>query len=251
MPALFPLSEERYAKKLWQKTRNWSFLTQRPLLPIIIQELPSACAAMPLAFVKQEPDRFHLVAVLGTALDQSLAVGPMGQWRPDHYPVLFSTYPFVLVDDKKGNQMVAVDESTGLVGNETGMPFFEETGEPIREVKEIVAQLKQVAVSRLATQKAVDALATADLFEQLEMTVNNTRLKGLYYLNEKKLRDLPADQLKILLDNGALTIGYAHLFSLSRFSLIEKWARNGSAPTELKDLDLKSLFDDKDDMIRF
>jgi len=251
MSSLFALSEERHAKKLWQQTRNWSFLSQRPLLPVVIQELASASAAMPLAFVKQEPGRFHLVAVLGTALDQSLAVGPMGQWRPDHYPALFSTYPFVLVDDKEGNQMVAVDESTGLVGNDTGAPFFDESGEPTREVKQIVTQLKQVAVSRLATQKAVDALAAVDLFDPLEMTVNNTRLKGLYYMNEKKLRALPPDHLKGLLDCGALTLSFAHLFSLTRFSFLEQWARGGSGPTQLKDLDLKALFDDKDDMIKF
>ncbi len=48
-----------------------------------------------------------------------------------------------------------------------------------------MSQLKQVAVSRLATQKAVEALAAADLFAPLEMTVNNTRLNGLYYMDEK------------------------------------------------------------------
>lgn len=251
MSTVFPLSEELYAKKLWQRTEDWSFLSHRPLLPIVILELPSASAAMPLAFVKQDPDRFHLVAVLGTALDQSLAVGPMGQWRPNHYPMMFSTYPFVLVDGKEESQMVAIDESTGLVGNDTGAPFFDESGKPTLEVKQIVAQLKQVAVSRLATKKAVDALAAADLFEPLEMTVNNTRLQGLYCLNEKKLRDLPADQLKPLLDCGALSLFFAHLFSLSRFSLLEKWAQDGSVSTKFKDLDFKALFDDKDDMIKF
>ncbi len=185
MNKLFPLSAERHAHKLWQRTQNWSFLSQRSLLPVVILELPSACAAMPLAFVKQDPDRFHLVAVLGTAQDRSLAVGPMGQWRPAHYPAMFSTYPFVLMDDKEDGQMVGIDESTGLVGIDSGSPFFDESGEPSREVKEIVAQLKQVAVSRLATQKAVQSLADSGLFDPLEMTVNQTRLRGLYYLNEK------------------------------------------------------------------
>ena len=251
MTSLFPLSEERYAKKLWHRTRNWSFLSQRPLLPIVILELPSASAAMPLAFVKQDPDRFHLVAVLGTALDQSLAVGPKGQWRPAHYPLMLSTYPFVLVDGKEENQMVAVDESTGLVGNDTGSPFFDDSGDPTAEVKQIVDQLNKVAVSRLATRKAADALAAENLFEPLEITVNNTRLDGLYYLDEKKLRALPPEQLKTLLECGALTLGFAHLFSLSRFPLLEEWAKGGTEPTQLKDLDLKALFDDKDDLIRF
>jgi hypothetical protein len=249
MNTLFPLSQERYAKKLWQQTQNWSFLSQRPLLPVVMQELPSASAAMPLAFVKDQ-DRYHLVAVLGTALDQSLAVGPMGQWRPNHYPMMLSTYPFVLVDGKDENQMVAVDEGTGLVGVEAGAPFFDDTGEPTREVRQIVEQLKSVAVSRLATQKAVEALAGANLFEPLEITVNSTRLKGLYYLDEKKLRALSADQLKSLLDCGALTLFFAHLFSLSRFPLLEEWA-GGFKTVGLTDLDLKKIFDDGDDMLKF
>ncbi len=114
-----------------------------------------------------------------------------------------------------------------------------------------MAQLKQVAVSRLATQKAVQSLADSGLFDPLEMTVNQTRLRGLYYLNEKKLRALPADRVKTLLDCGALTLAFAQLFSLSRFRLLEEWAKAGTVPAQLKDLDLNTLFDDKDDLIKF
>ena len=227
MNKLFPLSKEMHTDKYWTKARDWSFASGKSLVPIVLLELSGAIGEMPLAFVPHQ-DAYHLVAVLGVAPEKSLAVAPDGSWRPGHYPLLLATYPFVLVDGQDDNQLVAVDEGSGLISDDPskGQPFFNAHGEPSDIVSRVVENLKRVAAGRLATRNAVKALAEAGVLEPWQLTVGNTKMEGLYRVSEKSLRSLEPGALKGLLDKGALTAAYGQLFSMSRISLLNQWAKD-------------------------
>lgn len=257
MNKLFPLSKDRYGDKYWQRASNWHFAADKALVPIVSLELPRAVGEMPLAFAPHK-DSWILVGVLGTESALSLAVDGNGSWRPGHYPALLATYPFVLVDGKDENQVVAVDEGSGLITDDpaSGEPFFHASGEPAKGVQEVVNHLKRVAASRMATRRAVQAITDADLLEPWEISIplpsGARKLEGLYYASEARLRKKDPETLKSLLDTGALVIFFGQLLSMFQITRLSRWAKEEDAgtPKEIADINLDALFG-KDDILRF
>lgn len=252
MDKLFPLSLERYGQKFWQRANNWFFAVDKALVPIVTIDLPRAIGQMPLAFV---PDKegFTLVAVLGVEKHQSLAVDTRGKWRPGYYPALLSTYPFCLVDRDADNQAVYIDEGTGLISENPsdGQPFFDAEGEPSAKVREVVEFLKNVAASRLATRRAVQALAAEQLLEPWDISVptpkRKTELKGLFYVSETRLRSLEPPAVKGLLDSGALAVAFGQLFSMMQISRLIMWAKEEDTSN---DISFEKIFGGED-LLRF
>jgi len=224
MSQIYPLSNQRHAGRYWKRAGDWSFAANRALVPIVHLELPRAVGEMPLAFVDK-----HLVAVLGTRTDKSLAVDEQGRWRPGHFPMLLATYPFVLADGKT----VGVDED--FVSDTPGEPFFDDQGQPAEQVGQIIQQLKKIAASYQATQKAVQALAEHDLLEPWKLAVDNTRLEGLYRVSEARLRSLEPQALKSLLDAGAMAVAFAQLLSMAQVTRLKQWAEQEGPGISLSD----------------
>ena len=256
MNKLYPLSKDRHENKYWSRAADWSFAAGQALVPVVSLELPRAVGEMPLAFVPHQ-DSWLLVAVLGTEPTRSLAVDVNGKWRPGHYPTMIATYPFVLVDGKEDNQFVAVDEGSGLVTDDmaSGEPFFDSSGEPAKRLQEVVDHLKRVAASRMATRKAVQAIADAELLEPWDISVplpsGKTKLEGMYYASEARLREKDPDTLKTLLDAGAFAIIFGQLLSMNQIRRLSLWAKEDAGePRDAKDIDLDALFGN-DDIFRF
>lgn len=256
MNKVYPLSRDRHGNKYWSRAADWSFAGGQVLVPVVSLELPRAVGEMPLAFVPHKGN-WLLVAVLGTEPTRSIAVDVNGKWRPGHYPALIATYPFVLVDGKEDSQFVAVDEGSGLVTDDpaAGEPFFDSSGEPATRVQEVVDHLKRVAASRLATRRAVQAIADAELLEPWELSIpfpsGKTKLEGLYYASEARLREKDPETVKSLLDTGALVILFSQLLSMSQITHLSLWAKeDAGAPRGVSDIDLDALFGN-DDILRF
>ena len=256
MNKLFPMSQDRHGDKYWTRAADWSFAAGQSLVPVVTLELPHAVGEMPLAFVPHK-DSWILVSVLGTEPTHSLAVDVNGRWRPGHFPALIATYPFVLVDSQEDSQVVAVDEGSGLVTDDpaSGEPFFDSSGEPDKQVQEVVSHLKRIAASRMATRRAVQAIADADLLEPWDITVplpsGTKKLEGLYYASEARLREKDPDTLKSLLDAGALVIIFSQLLSMHQTRRLSLWAKEDAGePKDTQDIDLDALFGN-DDILRF
>src|SRR5690606_39363180 len=122
-----------------------SFASAYSLSPLVAQELPRACLAMPIGFVRSD-NQYQLVAVQGLAPGKNLFVAPDGRWIGPYVPAAYRGYPFVLANTEDGKRVLCVREDSGLVSEVQGEgePFFDEEGNPSKPVQDVLNFLDQV-----------------------------------------------------------------------------------------------------------
>src|SRR5690554_4574124 len=93
MPDLQVVSKERHAQKRWKRYSSYAFAAGDSVAPLVIQEIPKACIALPIGFIESE-DGYFPVAVQGLTPDSNLLVAPDGRWLTSYVPAAYRSYPF-------------------------------------------------------------------------------------------------------------------------------------------------------------
>lgn len=230
MTRFVPVSNRRHAVLTWNRPGNYTFASDRALVPIVGTELAPAATNMPLAFVK-DAAIIHLVGLLSGNSGENLFVGPSGRWATGTYiPALFRTYPFRLLRESAEKMTLCVDEESGLLPESGGEErFFSDTGELSAAVSEILKTLETLERSRAATTSAVAELDAAGLLVPWEVQFVEGRPKspgGVYKIDEARLRDLDDDIFLRLRKTGGLSLAYAQLISLSRLEVLKRLAEH-------------------------
>jgi hypothetical protein len=188
------------------------------MVAIGLQEATQLMMSLPLAFARQG-EQFLLVVLLGLQ-GENLMVGADGKWLGTRVPGALQHYPFRLLRDAEGRDLLGVDESglppAGAIG---GAPLFDSDGKPAPELAGILTQLKQGDQDRQRARQAAALLDQHALLGSWELKIKDEsgalqKLDGLYRLNEEKLNALPADALHTLRDAGALLMAYCQLLSM-------------------------------------
>ena len=255
MPQLVPITKQNHGSKSWTRFSSYTFASKDNLAPLAGAEIAKAVSALPMAFVKQQ-DRFFLAAVLSLTPGTNLFVAPDGRWLGKYIPSVFRGYPFQLAKAQGKDKLVlCVDEGSDLVNDDSaaGEPFFDETGEVSRPVKEIMNFLNQVEQNRAATHLAVASLAEAGVIMEWPLKIQDKDqekpVTGLYRIDETKLNSLEDEKFLKIRRAGALPIAYAQLFSMGN---IQNFAQLAKAQEQMKEKtpDIKPILGD-DDMISF
>src|SRR5690554_4691123 len=113
MAQLTVISREQHANKRWKRYTSYSFAASDAVVPLVVQELPRACLALPIGFVKTDSG-FQLVAVQGLLPGKNLWVAPDGRWIGPYVPAAYRGYPFVLANTEDGKRVLCVREDSGL-----------------------------------------------------------------------------------------------------------------------------------------
>jgi hypothetical protein len=162
---------------------------------------------------------------MGVNADENLYVDEKGAYAPDAYlPAYVRRYPFVLANDAAAQRMVVcIDTKAPMIGENPDAPFFE-NGEPSAYTKGAIDFCNNFEQEAQRTLSFVNLLKELDLFEEKTATYTPPASNGpatapqtiaqYQGVSEAKLNALPADKLKDLTSNGALSQIYAHLISL-------------------------------------
>ena len=210
-------------------------------IPLSSAEIPLASRDYPIAFVSGDGERSYLaVAILGLEQEQNLFVDASGAWDTGAYlPAYVRRYPFcmarVTIEGNEKPDRVACVEMSALTAR--GEALHDEKGEPLPEWEKRKALLFEFETDLARTEEMCGTLKGLGLLEPFTMQAvprNEAPLAmiGLHRVPEQKLADLPADQLKTLVQNGVLAQVYAHVHSQLNFQrLLDRRAAKASSAT--------------------
>lgn len=231
MPTYIPVSKRRHGDKTWQCPPTYRFAATDALIPLALAELPRAATALPIALIPQN-GRFVPTALLGLQAGENLMVSPTGEWLGRYIPAAYRAYPFKLLAGEDDQQVMCIDENSGLIGPMgAGEPFFDSSGEPSKGTRAMLDFLNQTRLSHQAAVRIGEALEKHGLLCSWPLTVRNTaggkRIEGLYQIDENALNALPADALLELRNSGALLVAYLQLLSMQQLAeLVQHAALN-------------------------
>jgi hypothetical protein len=232
MPSYAPVSRDRHAGKGYLRSVGYGVAATEAVVPLVAAELPKAAIAMPIAFLGQEGG-FRLVALLSLQPGRNLYVGPDGRWLGAYVPAALRGYPFALVrQEATGQSILCVDEGSGLVvdaGTPGADPFFTEGDGPAAALRKVLDFLSQVEANRTASERAVAALAAAEVIIPWQLSVETPagqkNVAGLHRIDEARLNALKDETFLGLRDSGALAIAYAQLLSMGQLSVFQNLAQ--------------------------
>ncbi|MTH99879.1 SapC family protein [Roseibium sp. RKSG952] len=228
MADIQPISRERHQNRRWLRFNNYDFARSQAIAPIVAAEFPKAVHAFPVGFLKNG-EAFFPAAVLGIEAGKNLYVGPDGRWIGGYTPATFRGFPFRIGQTENGNQLLCIDEDSGLITEgPDGEPFFNEDGSMSEELSKILDFLGTTYRNRNATAKVCDMLASKNLFIDWPVTVKTSEgaqtLEGLFRINEEALNKLSAEDFEEVRRSGALPLIYAHLLSMQHLQLLARLA---------------------------
>ncbi|NLY25928.1 MAG: SapC family protein [Alcaligenaceae bacterium] len=228
MSSIQAVSRDRHANKRWKRYSSYAFAAHDPVSALVLQELPKACMALPVAFVASG-EAYIPVAVQGLQAGQNLLVSDEGRWLGRYVPAVYRGYPFVLLPSADGQQVLCVNEDSGLVNDTEGEPFFDEQGEPVQQVKDVLNFLSQVATNRAATERVCALLKSHGLIQSWDIKVQSGEaeqlLQGLFRIDEAAFNALPLEALDALRAAGALPVIYCQLLSMQHLPVLGQLAQ--------------------------
>jgi SapC len=250
MPNLQPISRERHASQRFKRNPNYNYATHDAVTSLVVQELPQATLHLSIAFLASE-GTFTPVALQGLQPGKNLFVDQNGQWLAGYVPAAYKAYPFVLANTAEGQQVLCIDEASGLLSQTEGDPFFAEDNQPGQTVGEVFAFLKQHAANSQSTARICADLQKHNLIQpwpiKLQGETGEQVVEGLYRIDEAALNQLPAEAFMELRNTGALLCAYCQLLSMQHIQTLGKLAEaqaKAAAPLALKnkaDIDLSFL----------
>lgn len=201
---------------------NFSYLANAHMLPLVMQECAQAGCEYPVVFVKDKATgQFKLVAIFGLTEGENLFVND-GQWQGLYMPAIVQNNPFKLITDSSNPDqlIVGLDTDSGLVQESDGEALFDDAGNETDYLKNRKFSLAQYVEHERTTRTAIEALTDVELLAARDLTITvkgqETRIGGLYTVDEAKLNELSDEKFNELRQRGFLPWIYAQLFSLNQ-----------------------------------
>jgi hypothetical protein len=204
-----------------------SFATSVNVLPVTLSELPLASHEYPIMFVRiGQTEQFALVMVVGLEPTENVFAAN-GGWEAGAYvPAYVRRYPYCMtripaVGDQPAQLMICVEEA---FAGDDGVQMFDEQGNGNARWNDIYKFLNEYEADLERTREATSIITDLKLLEnttlQANVGENSYPLQGLYRVNEQRLDQLNANEMKSLLRKGGLSIIYQHLSSITRFNRV-------------------------------
>ena len=217
MPNFQAITRERHCQQRWKRYTNYRFAAADSVVPLVATELPRAVTSLPIAFIEQD-EGYVPVAVLGLQPGNNLFVAPDWRWIGHYIPAAVRSYPFRLAQTEDGQQVLCIDEDSGLVSESTvGEFFFADDGQPAQSTLDILNFLTQIEQSRAITSGACAVLQKHALIcpwpISLKTSNGDQQIAGLFQIDEDALNQLSQEELLEVRNAGALPIAYCQLLS--------------------------------------
>ena len=226
---LVALDKEIHKGKGVVAARRAAFAAGLTGVYVLAAEFVQAARDYPIVFAQdQQTGEYLPIAVTGLNQDENLFVGTDGEWEKDMYvPAYVRRWPFfgVRIEGeaaKNGDILICVDES-GLESSKSAV--FDASGNPSSDFQPTQTLISEMEGARPATEKLCQTVKEFGLLEPFEAHAfpksgREMRLRGMFRVNEDKLNELQAKDVKRLMKNGELSRIYAHLMSLDNFKFL-------------------------------
>jgi hypothetical protein len=213
------------ALRLPAQRKGFRFAAGAHLLPVTMAEAGIALRHYPLVFMP-EGEYLTLVALTGLPGEGNRFVDAKGEWRPGAYiPAYVRGYPFIaLRPSESAEPILALDPTAADFKAADGLPLLDETGQPGEQLKGILAYQNEFRLLADRTMAIGRVLKDANVLEEgsLQLQAPGSsevqKIGGFLVVNEQKLRALPADALKKLMEADALGLAYIQLLSMGSLS---------------------------------
>jgi hypothetical protein len=213
----------------WRKGQGFDVNLAR-VFPI---ELGVLQAEYPLFFVRNsDSGHFETVALLGFDDDENLYLD-QDQWRARQLPMSIERQPFLIgFQSTDGGAdrtpVVHIDLDHPSISQTEGEPIFLPHGGEAPLLERANRLLSAIHEGHAAAEQLSRLLVGMDLIESLNLEVefnNGSRhtLKGLYTINEDRLRGLNAASLGTLHEKGYLQHVFMLLASLPQLAVLIEW----------------------------
>ena len=221
-----PLSNETHGKLgLRRIDRPFAFAAGAQAVPLTVTEFPDGGAVLSDHLRGRSPPAAGGDGCHGRRLDMFLQ--PNGGFFEVgvYVPAYIRRYPFVLANDTTREQLVVcIDRAAPMLGDLPDLPFFDPAGQPTDYTKTCIQFCNDYETELRRTESFTALLQELDLLEVRKTTYTPQGPDGqpgppqeiaeYFAVSEDRLKALPDDKVRLLLDNGAISQIYAHLTSL-------------------------------------
>jgi hypothetical protein len=219
---LQPLSSTLHPKYTQRRTDRAPFLSGGHAIPITIDEFVSCQRFYPVIFSTGENP--VPLALMGLNEGVNVFVDAEGKLINDetYLPAYVRRYPFMLARLQPESEELSLcfDPTSNLVGEyEDGQPLFED-GKPSETTNNILKFCEEFELSAQRTVSFMNELRQSGMLMEGEVSIQPTGAeqpfvyRGFQMVNEEKLRELPAEEVHRMNQNGMLPLIMAHLFSM-------------------------------------
>lgn len=219
--ALEPLSSNVHGALRLRPLERAPHLAQTHAVPLTVEEFPVAGRFFPIVFSSDESSTplalMGLNANVNTFVEDDGSI--IGEW---YVPAYVRRYPFILAKLRpEGDELsLCFDPTSPAIGVfDEGDALFD-GAEPSAATKAVLGFCEQFEQAVQRTSLFVRELNDLGLLIEGELTVRPddnsapSTYRGFRMIDENKLRDLRGDQMRKLMQSGAMQLIIAHLLSL-------------------------------------
>lgn len=216
------------------------FVAESHAIPLTVDEFVDAQRDFPIVFTAGENPL--PIALFGLNEGVNTFVGDDGKLISDIYvPAYIRRYPFILakLQADSDDMSLCFDPSAGVVKKQDdGQPLFADDGKPSEYTEGVLDFCKKFEESGQRTRAFLEELKKLDILMDGEIAITRGDApdtpfvyRGFQMVDEKKLRELPAETFDALNKNGMIMLIHAHLFSLNLMrKLFERQSMQGKVP---------------------
>lgn len=201
------------------------FAASQHLINTRVTEVAQLACDLPIFISKSPHGDWALSALTSVVPGQNLWIAE-GRWQPTYLPMLLQTYPLYALPGSEQGQL-----QLGLMADPlsmtAGLSLFEDSHQPSLELQRRMKLVETDLQNEYLTFRFLQQLQQWHLIQHIELVLNKgteeQRIQGLYTINEDRLAQLSAEQLKTLQQQGQLLPIHSMLLSLLQLNkLIQK-----------------------------
>lgn len=236
---LMPLNSRDHGTWRARSVDKASWIGDQHAIPLTVDEFAQAQRHFPIVF--SSGDKPVPLALMGLNEGVNVFFDAEGSPTEDAYvPAYVRRYPFLLAKLRPDADEMSLcfDPSSDLLGDfKDGQQLFAKD-QPSDHTKSLLEFCEKFEEAGARTQAFVDELTKADLLMDGEVAIQQNDkpdqpyiYRGFKMVNQEKLRELSAEQVKSWNEIGLLPLVYAHLFSLDLMRVIfAKQTMQGKGP---------------------
>lgn len=236
---LMPLNSRDHGTWTARVVDKAGWIGNQHAIPLTVDEFAQAQRHFPIVF--SAGDNSVPLALMGLNEGVNVFFDETGTQVDDSYvPAYIRRYPFLLAKLKPDAEEMSLcfDPSSDLLGEfDDGQALFAD-GEPTDHTKSLLGFCEQFEQAGARTQAFMEEIGKAGLLMDGEVAIQQNDkpdtpylYRGFRMINQEKLRELPAEQLKTWNEIGLLPLIFAHLFSLDLMRVIfAKQSMQGKGP---------------------
>ncbi len=237
---LLPLNSRDHGDWKVSSFDDASFLATTHAIPLTVDEFVDAQRSYPVVFTAG--DNPLPIALMGLNEGVNTYIADDGKLEAGVYvPAYIRRYPFILAKLNKDSDDMSLcfDPQAGVVGKtKDGQALFD--GEnPTEYTTGVLEFCKRFEESGQRTKAFLEELKKLDILMDGEIAITRNDMpdtpfvyRGFQMVDEKKLRELPAETTHELNKNGMMMLIHAQLFSMNLMrTLFERQSAQGKVPT--------------------